>query len=384
LGAFPATPTEDDARAASRFLIDEIIGQFPFASPADMANSIAAMLTAVMRPGFDGLMPFFYFGARQSGSGKTLEAGVVAAIATGQPVAVMSLPDNEAERTKTITMILDAGNAVAIFDNAKGRLESQALESLVTARVWAARKLGSNDATAKIRVPNNTLWMFTANNAELGTEMARRTCAIMLDPQTARPEKRTGFKRPGSKLVHWVLENRGEIIARLITMIRAWHQAGKPQAHVPTFGSFDRWAETVGGVLQFAGVENFLGNMETLHEESNVEAEQWESFYFWWAAKFGDKPQRLSDVVVMLADASNVDIIPDEIGAPPSQSAISGDTERAKALAGFASRLGKALRKKRGARFGDRGLHILKDADAKHTKVATWRLAGDLAGLEGE
>ena len=76
--------------------------------------------------------------------------------------------------------------------------------------------------------------------------------------------------------------------------MRAWYTNGKPTADVPTLGSFDEWAETIGSVLAFAGVDGFLGNLEQTQVVQDEDTQQWTAFFeAWW-----DSLSRCTGVVV--------------------------------------------------------------------------------------
>ena len=369
LGTVPVSPTRQDARIAARFIIDEILCDFPFADPADQANAMAAILTAPVPASFGMRVPLFLFDAPQGGSGKTLLASTTAAIATGRAVALSAFPENDSEMRKVITTKLDGGEPVVIFDNVRARLASAPLEAVLTSDVWADRILGRNE---QVRAPNRTIWMVTANNARLGSETGRRTCPIMLDPKTGRPEKRTGFKKPDQKLIVWALRNRGEIIARLVTMIRAWYVAGQPEANVVPLGTFSPWAQFCAGVLQFAGIEGFLQNLETLHTKANDESAGWERFFTLWARWYGDQEVYCATLVnAITKEQAFFEYLPDDLDV--GETAINGTFS-------FTKRVGKALKKKVGVRFGDRGLYLECRIDG-HSKLLVYRLRGDLTGL---
>src|SRR5690606_6425876 len=117
----------------------------------------------------------------------------------------------------------------------KQRIESATLESIITSRRHQDRILGHNDRG--FDVPQDAVWALTANHPEFGSEMARRSYTISLDPQHAHPEDRRG-PRPGEefkRLEPWVREHRGRLIWAALTLSRAWWVAGKPKPDLPPF-----------------------------------------------------------------------------------------------------------------------------------------------------
>ena len=57
----------------------------------------------------------------------------------------------------------------------------------------------------------------------------------------------------------------------------AWLAAGRPQGTV-TLGMYESWAGVVGGILETAGIEGFLGNLETIYEDADVESDEGRRF----------------------------------------------------------------------------------------------------------
>jgi hypothetical protein len=202
--------------------------------------------------------------------------------------------------------------------------------------------------------------------------MARRAYRIRLDAGVANPAKRTGFTRTDQELLAWAAANRGTLVAALLTMIRAWWVAGQPRAEVPAFGSFDNWAQAVGGILAHAGVHGFLDNLEALQDEGDEESQQWEHFLRVLVRVFNGREFTVSEIVDHVSHTSGAlsFAIPDEVGHPAENG--SGG------IVSFQRRLGKALARKCGTRFGELDLRIERGRPDRHTKVQRWRVVGDL------
>lgn len=63
--------------------------------------------------------------------------------------------------------------------------------------------------------------------------------------------------------------NRGRLLSGSLTLARAWFVAGCPKPTSPIIGSFEEWCRIVGGILEFAGISGFLGNLDELYKESD-------------------------------------------------------------------------------------------------------------------
>jgi hypothetical protein len=191
--------------------------------------------------------------------------------------------DDDAEWSKVITAVLIKGSTIICFDNVDGLLRSPSLASAITGKVYSGRILGFSKT---VEIPVNVSWFVNGNNIQLGGDLPRRCYWIRLDAKMSRPWERKGFKH--KDLGAWVMENRVQLIAAILTMAKAWFVAGCPKPNIPKLGSFESWCDTVGGILQFAGITDFLGNQENMYELSDVEGQEWEMFLLAWQERYQD------------------------------------------------------------------------------------------------
>ncbi|MEO1610620.1 MAG: hypothetical protein AAFR90_15105, partial [Pseudomonadota bacterium] len=75
-------------------------------------------------------------------------------------------------------------------------------------------------------------------------------------------------------------------VAACLTLCQAWIAADRPHG-TRIIGSFEAWAHTLGGVLDVAGVPDFLGNIEEIMEASDSEGAAWNAFIGAWWDRFG-------------------------------------------------------------------------------------------------
>ncbi len=365
----PATPTPADAENAARFILDDVLGDFPFildgpgGISASRANAVGLLLTPIMRPLIEGAVPLALIDAPVAGTGKGLLGSAVTTIATGREAPMFIAPGREEEWSKQLTSSLIKGNAVVIIDNLTRTLGSPSLSAAVTAPVWDARVLGvSRNAGVAVRVT----WIGTGNNIRLGGDMPRRAYWIRLDPLMAQPWERDGFRHP--ELLKWVREHRGEIVAALLTMARSWYVADAPPGDL-RLGSFECWSQTIGGVLDVAGVAGFLDNRADMLTQADDDGPAWAGFLAECAQVFGDKPFTVADVTAKIGDGLYGDKLRSAL--PDHLADAHADQHKS-----FARRLGKAFASIDRRRFDDRGLRVERDRKDTHTGVQRWRIAG--------
>jgi hypothetical protein len=292
----PEKPTPAEIRAAVDFILKPI-AQFPFVHEAHRANWCGYTFTPLLRP----LLPPPYQGqlidATNPGSGKGFLAKMQVILHGG--VLKGALPGDNDEIRKVVTaVLLDTTAPIVQFDNVVGIIRSAALEALLTTDVWSDRWLGHS---RDIEVPNDRVWSFTGNNAKVGGDMARRTNPVSLDPGVPDPHNRTGFKlHPPT----WMKQHRGQYLAALLTVARAWVLDGAPK-DITRSDDYTEWAGSLRGMLTWAGIPGlFGGETETDNVDSSDDAE-WGTFLAAIYDQFKSDDFTVRDVVARLGTAMN-------------------------------------------------------------------------------
>jgi hypothetical protein len=366
VGQIPTAPTRADAREAIR-LLDEAVGEFPYEDSASAANVLALMLTPLVRQAVSGPVPLALIDKPQAGTGGSLLAETIAIIGSGRTAEMLGAPRDEEEWRKQITAKLAAGATMITVDNVEGALYAPSLARALTARTWTDRVLGRSET---VTVSQRATWIATGNNIQLRGDLPRRCIWIRLDARESRPWQREHFKHPD--LLGWVTKNRSRLVHALLTLARAWFAAGKPEApNLPRLGSFETWVKTVGGMVAFAGISDFLGNLAELYDKADAGGLEWETFlYTWWEELDASKP-------ITVAELSKVIGNNDDLRA-----ALPGDLAEAfdKSAGGFSRRLGTALAKRAGTRYGEDGMHIVRAGEFR--RAVRWKL--ELSSTECE
>jgi len=218
----------------------------------------------------------------------------------------------------------------------------------LTAEIWQDRLLGQN---TMIRLPNRTVWLVTANNPDLTLEIARRSIRIRIEPNTERPWQREGFKH--SPLKSWVREHRSELVWAVLVLVQAWIAGGCPKG-TRTLGSFEQWADVLGGILEEVGITGFLGNTEELYLAADVEGQEFREFVQVWFDAHSTTPVSAGELLRL---AQESDLLMTQLGSK---------SERSQAI-----RLGKVLKANRNRRYGDL---MVETTWTSRTKQNEWRL----------
>jgi len=355
--AIPEEPDEADIRAAIS-LLDEAVGEFPYEDEASAANTLALMLTPLVRQAVNGPVPLALIDKPQAGTGGSLLAETVAVISSGRTAEMLGAPRDEEEWRKQITAKLSAGATLITVDNVEGALYAPSLSRALTARTWTDRVLGRSET---VTVSQRATWIATGNNLRLRGDLPRRCYWIRLDARESRPWQRQNFRHPD--LISWVARNRSRLVRALLMLARAWFAAGKPKApNLPQLGSFEAWTETVGSMVWFAGIPGFLTNLSALYDKADEGGAEWEGFLSaWWEACSGE-PVTVAELVENIKDDDDF-----RAALPPDLAEVLD-----KGQGSFSRRLGNALAKRAGTRYGDEGLHVTKAGEFR--RAARWKL----------
>lgn len=142
--------------------------------------------------------------------------------------------------------------------------------------------------------------------------------------------------------------NRGRLLAAILTLARAWFIAGSPQPSTPLLGSFEEWCRIVGGILEFAGISGFLGNLDELYRQSDPTVPAWEAFLSELFRRMPRPGFKVADAVARLRE---------DLGLRSTLPEDLGDFDP---ITSFQRRLGKALLKRVGRRYGASGVHLVR------------------------
>jgi len=269
------------AQEAARFILDDVLGDFPFSGEADRANTLALMVLPIVRGVIEGPTPLHLFDAPAPGTGKSKLATISLMPTMGDEITATTGTKDEEEWRKKIASALLEGRAYVFLDNLSRKVDSETLAGVLTSREWNDRALGS---LSNINVPVRSIWIATSNNADLSREILRRTVWIRLDAHVERPEDRTDFKHP--QIEQWVSANRAVIVSALCRLVSEWVGQGRPFYTGRKLGSYEEWSKVIGGILQVADVPGFLGNIEALRDSADSEEPSWAAFYERWYEHF--------------------------------------------------------------------------------------------------
>lgn len=356
----PEIPSRGDVRRALE-VVEECIGDFPYADEASAANALALLLTPILRTVIPGPVPLAALDKPTPGTGGSLLADVVALVATGKPAGMASAPRDDEEVRKQITSALRAGSTVITIDNVAGDLAAPSLARALTAEVWEDRLLGRSE---QLKLPQRATWLASGNNLKLGGDIPRRSYWIRLDAKTEKPWERRGFRHPNLK--EYVSKNRSALVSALLTLGQAWFAEDRPEAEdAPKLGGFEGWVSVVGGVIANLEMRGFLGNLAELYERSGDDAGEWEGFLSTWREDYYESSRTTKQIAADLDDEEGK---PLRAALPEDLAALVEVTDPH-----LSRKLGKAFSAREGRRYGTEGLYLRRAGTDK--RAVKWAVS---------
>ena len=337
-------PSPEDLQTAIA-IIEDIFAEFPFTANSGKAHAIAMLLLPFVIDLIDGPTPLHFIEAPSPGTGKTLLAFAVGTAVTGRPMAPKTESRQEDEWRRTITGVLRGAPEFYLIDNVRERLDSAALASALTTNVWEDRII---QESRTIVLPVRNVWIGTGNNPSFSSEITRRVVPIRLDAEAQRPwgEGKKTYKY--DPLLPWIKDSRSVIIWAVLTIIQNWIAQGCPYPkNLPALGSYEEYRRVIGGILQAAGIQGFLGNLQGFYHSSDEEIQTLKTFVHHWWETYQDKEVGASELYQLIKDKS----IP--LGLGKNQSERSEKTVLGKILSGQRDRrIGKYRIRQEGTKQG--------------------------------
>ena len=255
----PDRPTKQNALDALK-LLKELLFEFPFVSPVDLAVGLSIMITPVVR-GALRTAPLHAVSAPDVSAGKSYLLNTTSNIVSGQDMPVISAGPDEKETEKRLGSALLAGQQQITIDNVNGELGGSALCSILTQTRPQVRILGKSEQPI---IETGTTCIFAnGNNIIISGDLWRRVIRAQLNPKMEDAHQRIFKGDP----VKTVLADRGKYIAAALIICRAYIVAGRPDP-APPLASFEDWSDIVRSALIWLGEADPVASMaETKKEE---------------------------------------------------------------------------------------------------------------------
>ena len=151
----------------------ELLGRFEPATMLDM-ELLKAFTVTLLWGGPAGRRPLFIFAADRPGSGKSTAVELLTSI-VGEVLSVGRTTDGEAIRRRILSEGA-IGKRVIFRDNAKGKVDSEDYESLITSSTISGHRMFSGEGCK----PNYFTWAISANTPSVGDDISQRAVFVRI------------------------------------------------------------------------------------------------------------------------------------------------------------------------------------------------------------
>jgi len=240
-GEMPPRVPLDEAKA----MILEMLADFDFPDGGDASRAIASFISPAMKIGgwIEDDFPLDIAEADQSQSGKTYRQKMICAIYREHPSAITQQVGGVGSLDERVSTALIKGRPFISFDNFRGRMDSQILET-------AIRGLGKVSARA-LRIETDIdstpfLWQLSTNGAELTRDLANRS--IITRIRKRAPEHVFQTFSEGDILAH-VKCNQPRFLGAIHAIVREWVAQGRRMT-MEARHDFRTWCRIMDWIVQ--------------------------------------------------------------------------------------------------------------------------------------
>jgi 5S rRNA maturation endonuclease (ribonuclease M5) len=227
-------------------LLREVLAGFRFATPADHARALAAMVTPALV--FGGLVknlraPVDLGEADASQTGKGYRNKLTAAVYAQSVKTVTQQRAGVGSMEESFNMALIRGANFIALDNVRGKIDSPSFESFLTEDTYHARAPYREPVEID---PRRVVIMLTSNKADVTPDLANRCACVRLLKQ---PEGHAFTHYPEGDILEHVRANQARYLGAVFAIVRAWHDAGKPRT-TETRHDFRPWAQVLDWITR--------------------------------------------------------------------------------------------------------------------------------------
>jgi hypothetical protein len=291
----PKQPTQADIDAALATL-KAPIAKFPFVpddpEKPELSSSrsvvLSAILTGVSRAAL-ATAPLHGFNSPVAGAGKSKLGNVVAITVMGRTVHPVAETRDTKEFEKRAATALIRGDQIIGFDNCTVPVGGGLLSQALSEPSIAIRNFGK---LKDIIVENTALIIANGVNLVFSGEVIRRCLKCTIDPLCEQPETLTFEFEP----LALTAKTRPQMVVAAMTLLRAYHVAGRPSQKLTPLGSFDDWSDWPRATLVWLGEPDPCLTQQTIRE-ADPEVQKHAALLTAWHKFKEDEAASLSRVI---------------------------------------------------------------------------------------
>ncbi len=226
-------------------LISGLLRDFDFVTPGDRSRAIASLLTPALKLGghIQGPVPVDVAEANASQSGKTYRQRMVAALYNQKLAVVTKKSGGVGSMEETFSDHLIRGKVFIQINNVRGKLDSQFLESFLTAEGSVVARIPFMPPVTID--PSKFILFISSNGFEATKDLTNRASII-------RIRKRENYQfrtMDGKDLVQLMFSWQPLLMGSVFAVVEEWHRRGKPRTN-ETSDDFQEWCQVLDWIVQ--------------------------------------------------------------------------------------------------------------------------------------
>ena len=227
-------------------IIESVLDDFLFPTPADRARAIAMILTpALVQGGFIAdYIPGDFAEANDSQAGKGYRHNLIVAIYNDSAALVTQRFGGTGSLDEFFGNALLSGRTFIRLDNLRGKLDSPSIESFFTTPYGSDFLARGFRQAGQVRAGRNILPV-SSNGLEGTRDISNRMCVVRIRKQPADYVFKT-FPE-GDRLEH-IKANQGRFLGAVHSVIAEWIRQGKPRSTEHRH-DFRKWAQILDWIL---------------------------------------------------------------------------------------------------------------------------------------
>jgi Bifunctional DNA primase/polymerase, N-terminal len=223
-----------------------LLADFDFTTGSDKSRAIASFISPALRFGclLNADFPLDLAEADESQSGKTYRQKVACAIYGEKPYVIARRENGVGSLDESISCALLSGRPFICFENVRGIMDSQILESAIRGH-----------GHVNVRVPHRgevqlsterVCWQLSSNQAATTRDLANRSVVTRI---RKRPAGYQYQMFPEGDLLTHVQRNCGYYLSCVFSVVGAWFRAGKPRTTEASH-DFREWSQSLDWIVQ--------------------------------------------------------------------------------------------------------------------------------------
>lgn len=296
-----ALPPEEIPLSLAIDLLLDLFADFNFATPPDRSRAIAALITPDLIFGqlIRARAPLQVIEADESQTGKGFLVKLIAAVHNHKPHPITQRKGVSGGIEESLNMRLIKGDSFISFDNIRDKIDSPALESLLTEDHYLARVPFMPPIDID---PRRIVLFLTSNHCEMTKDLTNRSSLIQLrkrDPGYA-------FKTfPEGDIVDHVLANSSRYHGAIIAIIKEWVKQGCLETDENRH-DFRKWVRVLDWIVQhIMGLPALMGGHKKTQQRLVNKSLNWVRSIAFMIVKSGKKQKwlRTADILDVIEES---------------------------------------------------------------------------------